>query len=397
MRHRVNGINLSLPRDSVKVSGASSLANVQFVLEDEISVTIETVRNPRPALAKGLPWKQAVADYQQSDLRTSLWQMLNTIGTYFILWYLAYRSLEVSYVLTLAIAFVAGMFAFRTFIIFHDCGHGSFFKSKRANDIVGIFTGIITFTPYYAWRHSHAVHHASSGDLDRRGIGDVWTLTYEEYKTMPRWKQIGYRLYRNPFVIFVIGPTIDFVVLQRLPSVNASEKPREKNSVHITNLILLGIFLGMGFTIGFHEYIAVQLPIIAFASSMGVWFFYVQHQYENAYWERHENWDFATAALHGSSYYELPKLLQWLSGNIGFHHIHHLSPRIPNYKLEACHKTNEIFQIEPLTLRTSLKSLHIRLYDEDRHKMVGYHPHEAHLFSDDEDETPSAAPATGSA
>lgn len=351
-------------------------------------MTVETIRTPRPAPAKGLPWKQAVKDYQQSDLRVSLWQMLNTIGPYFILWYLAYRSLEVHYVLTLIIAFVAGMFAFRTFIIFHDCGHGSFFKSQRANDIVGILTGIITFTPYYAWRHSHAVHHASSGDLDRRGVGDVWTLTREEFETLPRWKRLAYRLYRNPFVIFVVGPTIDFVVLQRLPSVNASEKPREKNSVHITNLILLGIFLGMGFTIGFHEYIAVQLPIIAFASSMGVWFFYVQHQFEDAYWERHENWDFASAALHGSSYYELPKLLQWFSGNIGFHHIHHLSPRIPNYKLEECHKTHEIFQVEPLTLKTSLKSLHIRLYDEDRHKMIGYHGHEA---LDGEDELGAAS------
>jgi omega-6 fatty acid desaturase (delta-12 desaturase) len=360
-------------------------------LEDKNSVTIESVGNPRPATAKGLPWKQAVKDFQESDLRMSLWQMVNTIGPYFILWYLAYRSLEVSYLLTLAITFVTAMFVFRIFIIFHDCGHGSFFKSQRANDLVGILTGIITFTPYYAWRHSHAVHHASSGDLDRRGIGDVWTLTYEEYQALPRWKRIGYRLYRNPFVIFVIGPTIDFVVLQRLPSVNASEKPRERNSVHFTNAVLLAIFLLMGFTIGFKEYLLVQLPIIAFASSMGVWFFYVQHQYENAYWERHENWDFATAALHGSSYYQLPKLLQWFSGNIGFHHIHHLSPRIPNYKLEACHNRNEIFQIEPLTLRTSLKSLHIRLYDEDRHKMIGYHPHES--LDELDDAGVSTAPA----
>lgn len=354
-------------------------------------MTIESVGNPRPATAKGLPWRQAVKDFQESDLRISLWQMVNTIGPYFILWYLAYRSLEVSYLLTLALTLLAAMFVFRTFIIFHDCGHGSFFKSQRANDLVGVLTGIITFTPYYAWRHSHAVHHASSGDLDRRGIGDVWTLTYEEYKTLPRWKRISYRLYRNPFVIFVIGPSIDFVVLQRLPSVNASEKPRERNSVHFTNAVLLAIFLLMGFTIGFKEYLLVQLPIIAFASSMGVWFFYVQHQYENAYWERHENWDFATAALHGSSYYQLPKLLQWFSGNIGFHHIHHLSPRIPNYKLEACHNQNEIFQIEPLTLRTSLKSLHIRLYDEDRHKMIGYHPHES--LDELDDAGVSAAPA----
>ena len=360
-------------------------------------MTIDTVGGAVPPKTKSVPWQQAVAKYQQSDTRRSVWQMINTITPYFILWYLAYRSLEVSYLLTLPLTFLAALFVFRIFIIFHDCGHGSFFKSKKWNDVVGFVTGIITFTPYYAWRHSHAVHHATSGDLDRRGVGDVWTMTYEEYQQQPRLKRIAYRLYRNPFVIFVVGPTIDFVVLQRLPSVNASEKPREKNSVHITNLILLGIFLLMGLTIGFKEYILVQLPIIAFASSIGVWFFYVQHQYENVYWERHDNWDYATAALQGSSYYELPKILQWFSGNIGFHHIHHLSPRIPNYKLEECHKTNEIFQIEPLTLRTSLKSLHIRLYDEDRHKMIGYHRDDIRQPAHDDADMSTSAAATGNA
>ncbi|MBZ0302779.1 MAG: fatty acid desaturase [Anaerolineae bacterium] len=337
-------------------------------------MSIETIQSTIPPKAKNLPWRQAVANYQDADLRRSIWQMLTSIAPYFILWYLAYRSLEVSYLLTLLCAFFGALFAFRSFIIFHDCGHGSFFKSKKANDLVGVFTGIMLFTPYFAWRHSHAVHHATSGDLDRRGIGDVWTLTYEEYQKLPRWKQLGYRLYRNPFVIFVVGPTIDFVVLQRLPYVNVSERPREKNSVTFTNLALLGIFIGMGLTIGFKEYILVQLPIIAMASSLGVWFFYVQHQYENVYWERHEDWDYATAALYGSSFYKLPRIIQWFSGNIGFHHIHHLSPRIPNYRLESCHYENPIFQeVEPLTLRTSLKSLHIRLWDEDRHKMIGYH------------------------
>jgi acyl-lipid omega-6 desaturase (Delta-12 desaturase) len=342
--------------------------------EDNTILAIKTMQSNAAPSASDLNWREAVVHFQNSDLRSSLWQMLNTIGPYFILWYLAYRSLEISYVLTLPIAFVAALFAFRTFIIFHDCGHGSFFKSRRANDFVGVLTGIITFTPYYAWRHSHAVHHATSGDLDRRGIGDVWTLTYDEYQTLPRWKQVGYRLYRNPFIIFVIGPAIDFVVLQRLPYMNASDRPREKNSVTWTNLALLGILIGMSATIGLKEYVLVQLPIIAFASSLGVWFFYVQHQYENVYWERHENWDYATAALYGSSFYKLPKIFQWFSGNIGFHHIHHLSPRIPNYRLEECHGSSPIFQeVEPLTLRTSLKSLHVRLWDEDRHKMIGYH------------------------
>jgi omega-6 fatty acid desaturase (delta-12 desaturase) len=324
--------------------------------------------------SQDIPWQEAIQPYIDTDLRISLWQMVNTICPYFILWYLAYRSLEVSFLLTLFFAFFAALFGFRTFIILHDCGHGSFFKNQKWADRVGVFTGIITFTPYFAWRHAHAVHHATSGDLDRRGIGDVWTLTYDEFQKLGRWMKLGYRLYRNPFIIFVIGPAIDFIFLYRLPYAHPKAKPREKNSVTWTNLTLLAVFLIFGFTIGFKEYLLVQVPIIAMASSLGVWFFYVQHQYENAYWSRHEDWDYVTAALYGSSYYQMPPVLQWFTGNIGFHHIHHLSPRIPNYRLEKCHYDNEVFaRIEPLTIRTSLKSLHIRLFDEDRGRMIGYH------------------------
>lgn len=337
-------------------------------------MAVKTVDGAFTPTADSIPWQQAVAGYRKSDLRHSVWQLLNSIAPYFVLWYLAYRSLEVSYVLTLALAVLAGLFAVRIFIIFHDCGHGSFFESRKANDIVGFLTGIITFTPYFAWRHAHAIHHATAGDLDRRGTGDVWTLTYEEYLERPRLQQIFYRIYRNPFIIFVIGPVIDFVVLQRLPLRDERAKAREKNSVTWTNLTLLAIFIGMGLTIGFTEYLLVQLPIIAVASSLGVYLFYVQHQYENTYWERHEQWDYATAALYGSSYFQMPKVLQWFTGNIGFHHIHHLSPKIPNYRLEDCHNENAMFQvIEPLTVRTSLKSIRVRLWDEDRHKMIGYH------------------------
>jgi omega-6 fatty acid desaturase (delta-12 desaturase) len=203
----------------------------------------------------------------------------------------------------------------------------------------------------------------------------VWTLTYDEFHKLPRGQRWFYRLYRNPFVIFIIGPTIDFLILQRIGKiVNVSDKPREKWSVIYTNIALLVMAIVMSALIGWQNFVLIQLPIIAMASSAGVWMFYVQHQFENVYWERHENWNYADAALHGSSFYKLPRWLQWCTGNIGFHHIHHLSPRIPNYKLEECHYENEMFmEIEPLTLRTSLKSLHIRLFDEDRHKMIGYH------------------------
>lgn len=327
-----------------------------------------------------LEWQRAIQQYQIPSVRLSLWQIVNTVVPYFVLWYLAYRSLEVSYVLTLVFVFAAALFMLRLFIIFHDCGHGSFFKSRQANDFVGVILGVLTFTPYYAWRHSHAVHHATSGDLDRRGVGDVWTLTYEEYLLLPRWKQIGYRLYRNPVVIFILAPVVLFAILHRLPYRSSSKKAREKYSVTWTNLALLGITIGMSLTIGLKAYVAVQLPMLAIAASIGVWLFYVQHQYENTYWERHEDWDYATAALYGSSFYKLPRVLQWLTGNIGFHHIHHLSPRIPNYKLETCHNQHPIFaEIEPLTLRTSLKSLYIRLWDEDRHKMIGYHKEQPEL------------------
>ncbi len=341
-------------------------------------MTLEALQPTKAAPAAKPNWQQAVKNYQQSDTRRSVMQVLTSIPPFFITWYLAYRSLEVSYLLTLVFALFAGLFAMRCFIIFHDCGHGSFFKSQKANDFFGIITGIITFTPYYAWRHSHAVHHATSGDLDRRGIGDVWTLTYDEYQVLPFWQRMFYRLYRNPFVIFVVGPTIDFVILQRLPTMNSSDKPREKNSVTYTNLALLALAILMSLLVGVRDLVLVQLPIIAFASSLGVYLFYVQHQFEDVYWERHDEWNFADAALHGSSFFKMGPIMKFFTGNIGFHHIHHLSPRIPNYNLEACHNNNEMFrEIEPMTWRSSLKSIHIRLFDEDRGKMIGYYKPEA--------------------
>lgn len=355
------------------------------------SVTSESVTSSAQPEKKSPSWQKVVTKYQQPNNRIAIIQILNSIVPFFICWYLAYRSLEVSYLLTLAWCFLGAMFVFRSFIILHDCGHGSFTKNQKFNDIVGIFVGFLSFTPYFAWRHSHAIHHATSGDLDRRGVGDVWTLTYDEFQKLPRKQQWFYRLYRNPFIIFVIGPTIDFLLIQRVDKlVNVSDKRREKNSVIYTNLALLAFAVIMSLLIGWQNFILVQLPIIAFASSTGVWFFYVQHQYENVYWERHENWNYADAALHGSSFYKLPRILQWFSGNIGFHHIHHLSPKIPNYNLEACHYENEMFmQIEPLTLRTSLKSLRIRLFDEDRGKMIGYHR--------EDDPTPEIVPASPAA
>jgi omega-6 fatty acid desaturase (delta-12 desaturase) len=321
--------------------------------------------------ANSVAWRQAVAKYENPDLYRSVWQVINTIIPYVILWYLMYRSLEISYWITLTLSILTAGFLVRIFIIFHDCGHASFLKSQKANDVLGFIAGVLTMSPYLGWRREHAIHHATAGDLDRRGVGDIWTLTVHEYLQLSSIRRLGYRLYRNPLVMFVIGPLFTFLVRYRFPGATATE--RERRSVYWTNLALLGIVALMGVTIGVKAFVSVQLPIVMIASAVGVWLFYVQHQYEGVYWERHENWDYVTVALQGSSFYKLPKILQWFTGNIGFHHIHHLSPRIPNYYLERCHEENPLFQeVRSITLSDSVKSFAFRLWDEERRQLVGF-------------------------
>jgi len=324
----------------------------------------------KPASEK-VSWRQTVAKYEHPDLYRSVWQVVSTLIPYFILWYLMYRSLEVSYWITLALSALTAGFLVRIFIIFHDCGHASFFKSRKANDIWGFIAGVLTLTPYFGWRREHAMHHATAGDLDRRGVGDIWTLTVKEYLELSPRKRFEYRLYRNPLVMFVIGPLFTFLIRHRFAGPIASK--RERYSVYWTNLAIVGIVALMKATIGLKALVLVQLPIVMIASAAGVWLFYVQHQYEGVYWEHHENWDYVSVALQGSSFYKLPKILQWFTGNIGFHHIHHLSPRIPNYYLERCHEENSMFrEVRAITLLDSLKSLAFRLWDEERHKLVGF-------------------------
>jgi omega-6 fatty acid desaturase (delta-12 desaturase) len=297
--------------------------------------------------------------------------MLNTLVPYAALWYLMYLSLGVSYWLTATLALLAAGFSVRVFVIFHDCGHGSFFKSRRANDLLGFITGVLGFTPYYHWRWEHALHHASAGDLDRRGTGDVWTLTVQEYLDSSRWKRFAYRLARNPFILFVLAPAFLFLVKQRFSSAKAVG--RERRSVYWTNLAVLAMAAGLSWLFGLKTYLLLQVGMLMVAGSAGVWLFYVQHQFEGVYWERRDGWDYCTAALKGSSFYQLPKVLQWFSGNIGFHHIHHLSPRIPNYNLEKCHRAEPLFQtVKPVTFFASFKSLTFRLWDEQRRKLVGF-------------------------
>jgi len=316
-------------------------------------------------------WQRAVAAYENPDLKRSLWQLLNSIVPYLALWALAYWLLGVSYWLALPVQVLAAGFLVRVFIIFHDCGHGSFFRSRTANDIVGFVTGILTFTPYWDWRAEHARHHATAGDLDRRGFGDVTTMTVDEYRQASWWRRLGYRLYRNPLVMLGLGPLFVFFVKQRIP--RESTGRRGKLSVHITNLVLVAIFALLFVTLGVGKTVLVQLPIMAMAGAAGVWLFYVQHQFETVYWERRERRDYVAVAMEGSSLYALPRILQWFSGNIGFHHIHHLSPSIPNYRLPKCFHEQPLFQnVDRLTLWSSLRSLRLRLYDEQARRLVGF-------------------------
>jgi acyl-lipid omega-6 desaturase (Delta-12 desaturase) len=316
-------------------------------------------------------WKESVARYQKPAEWRSFWQIVNTIVPYAALWYLMHLSLAFSWWITMPLAILTGGFLVRVFIIFHDCGHGSFFKSRKANDVLGIITGVLTFTPYHHWRREHAAHHATSGDLDRRGTGDLWTMTVAEYLESSRWKRFMYRLARNPIVLFVAAPLFLLLVKHRFPKADASRQ--ERHWVNATTLAVLGMALGLSAAFGLKAYLLIQLTVLLVAGSVGFWLFYVQHQFEGVYWERGGNWDYTRAALQGSSFYKLPRVLQWFSGNIGYHHLHHLSPRIPNYHLEKCHQSDPLFQSVPsVTLLVSLKSLRFRLWDEQRLTLVGY-------------------------
>jgi len=259
----------------------------------------------------------------------------------------------------------------RIFIFFHDCCHNSFFASHRANTVLGYIAGILTFTPFDDWRRTHGVHHASAGDLDRRGVGDVWTLTVNEYRQASGWKRLAYRFFRNP--LFMLGPVsvVLVLVVQRFPSKGAKKK--QIYSVLLTNVAILAILGLAGATIGLPAYVMIQLPILLIAWAAGMWLFYIQHQFEGVYWARHEKVDTLLVALNGSSYYRLPPLLQWFTGNIGLHHIHHLRPRIPNYNLQQCYdETPSLQAVTPLSIRRSLKSLWMNLWDEEQQKLVSF-------------------------
>ena len=316
-------------------------------------------------------WKAVIARHQQADRIAAIWQLVNSVGAYALTWVAIYHSLPISGWLVAPLMILAAGLLVRVFIIFHDCGHGSFFSSRLANDVWGFITGMLVFTSYHHWRWEHAVHHATNGDLNRRGVGDVWTMTVEEYLAASRWERLKYRLVRNPVVLFGLGPILLFLVRERFPVKGA--KARDRRSVWIMNVALIAMCAAMISVFGLLPFMIIQVGILAMAASAGVWLFYVQHQFEDTYWASGDDWDFVKAALQGSSYYQLPRVLQWFSGNIGFHHIHHLSSRIPNYNLERCHRSHPMFaSVKPLTLWDSFKTMRFRLWDEESMRLISF-------------------------
>jgi len=331
-------------------------------------------RKPRSAaspISRVAEWRPLVAEFQRSCAWRAGWQLGSTLALYAATWVLLYFAIAYSWWLAVPLVAVGAGLLVRIFIIFHDATHGSFLSSRVANDLVGSFTGVLTFTPYRHWRAEHAIHHGATGDLDRRGVGDVWTMTVREYLSSSRSRRLAYRIVRNPITLFLVAPFVLFVGLHRISRRGASED--ERRSVRHTNIALFVMLCVMGSIYGFLPYIVLQLSIMTAAGAIGIWLFYMQHQYEEAYWERHENWDYTEAALEGSSFLRLPKVLQWFSGNIGFHHIHHLSPRIPNYHLERCHNSHTLFSgVRVMTFRSSFRSLSLRLWDEGSQRLVGW-------------------------
>jgi len=315
--------------------------------------------------------RKHVSPFEKADVKKSVRQMINTILPFLAAWFLAYQALDISVFLTIPLAIVAAGFVVRMFIIFHDCTHGSFFKNRKANNIVGTIMGVLTLFPYEKWKREHSIHHASSGNLDKRGVGDIWVMTIEEYVEASKWTSLQYRLYRNPLVMFGLGPLYLILITSRFNRKDARKK--ERINTHVINASLVVLYAGMIALVGWQAFLIVQGITMFTAGLLGIWLFYVQHTFEDSYFEDESEWDYVKAAIEGSSYYELPRVLQWVTGNIGFHHVHHLSPRVPNYNLEQAHtSTPPLQRATTIGLFSSLKSLRYKLYDAKNKSFVTF-------------------------
>ena len=299
-----------------------------------------------------------------------MFDLATSVLAYLALTVAMFFAVQVSYLLVLVLAIPAAGFLIRTFIVFHDCAHGSFTRSKRANAMLGGALGVVLFTPFAWWRHKHAVHHATTGDLDRRGVGDIQTLTIEEYRARPWWGRLGYRLFRNPLVMFGLGPL--WVVLVGPRIVTPGMHPRLRRSVLGTDLALAVVLTGLCWLVGWQDVLLVLVPPLLLTGAAGIWLFYVQHQFEDAYWQSNDEWSFEEAAIQGSSYLRLPRILQFFTGNIGLHHVHHLSARIPNYNLQAAHEACALEAVPTLSLLDGLRAVRLKLWDAEQRRLVTF-------------------------
>lgn len=318
---------------------------------------------------------EALDKFAVPSVARSIFQLANSAVGFVLGWVAMLWLLDVSYWLTLLVAIPTVGFLVRLFIIFHDCGHGSFFRSRRANGITGAILGVLFLTPYDAWRRRHAAHHGSTGDLDGdRSLGSFRTMTVDEYRRSTRGQRLFYRVYRSPLVLFCFGALFHFVIGQRFPQrVPPSFRKIERRSVLWTDVGIITAIVALVSLVGWQRFLLVQIPLTAISSATGMWLFFVQHQFENAYWQRKTDWDFHSAALFGSSHYDLPQLLHWFTGNIGFHHVHHLNSRIPNYRLQECLRNNSALDVAPrLKLMESFRCASLALWDEERGQMVSF-------------------------
>jgi acyl-lipid omega-6 desaturase (Delta-12 desaturase) len=328
--------------------------------------------NAEASARAGRNWIEALQRYREPDLRQSILEIFITAVPFALLWALAWAALSISYWLTLLVAVPAAAFLVRLFMIQHDCGHGAFFRSKSANDWVGRVIGVLTLTPYAVWRRCHAVHHATSGNLHQRGMGDITTLTVREYLARPWYRRVAYRIYRNPLVLFVLGPAYLFLIQNRLPFGLMRERQYWISAMGTNAAIAAGV-AGMSYVLGFGTFLSVHIPIVAIAASIGVWLFYVQHQFEETFWAAEPEWKQHDAALYGSSHYDLPPVLRWLTANIGVHHVHHLYSRIPYYRLAAVIRDfPELATVRRLTLMESLGCIRLRLWDEGSRRLLSF-------------------------
>ncbi len=318
-------------------------------------------------------WKQRLAPYARANDRRAAWQIVSTGALFVVTWWLMLKSLAIGWWVPCLLAPLGGGLLVRLFIIQHDCGHGSFFRSRRLNDSLGFALGIVTLTPYLWWKRNHAVHHGSSGDLDRRSIGDVRTLTMDEYQALPWTGRTAYRLYRHPLVLLGLGPIWLFGFKHRLPIGTPWSWRREWRDVLLNNVVLAAIVVVFSQTIGLVPLLLVHAPVFLVSATAGVWLFYVQHQFEDTLWAETENWDFFDAGLHGSSFYDLPRVLHWFTGNIGYHHLHHLASHIPNYALaRCCDEVSELRSVPKLGMLQSVGCLRLKLWDREAQKLVPF-------------------------